>query len=328
MRLTSAIVDSSADAILGKTLQGVITSWNRGAERLYGYSAAEMIGQPVSMLIPAELRGDEQIILQSVAKGERIAHHITERKSAEEALRASEEQFRNLANSIPQLCWMANTDGFIFWYNERWYQYTGATPEQMEGRGWQSVHDPDELPKVLERWNGSVATGEPFDMVFPLRGADGVFRSFLTRVMPVRNAEGKVMRWFGTNTDITESRRAEEALLRSEKLASVGRMAASVSHEINNPLEAITNPLYLARLNVKDPDSVCRFLDMADDELARIAHITRQTLGFYRETTVPVPVSVNSVLDSAIDVLRSKIKKTRPRIDKQFDGDLLDRKST
>ena len=359
MRLTSAIVDSSADAILGKTLQGVITSWNRGAERLYGYSA-EMIGKPVSMLIPVELRGDEQIILQSVAKGERIEHYetvrkrkdgelidvslsvspivdgtgkvigasiiardITERKNAEEALRASEEQFRNLANSIPQLCWMANADGFIFWYNERWYQYTGATPEQMEGRGWQSVHDPNELPKVLERWNGSVATGEPFDMVFPLRGADGVFRPFLTRVMPVRNAEGKVMRWFGTNTDITETRRAEEALLRSEKLASVGRMAASVSHEINNPLEAITNTLYLARLNVKDPDSVCKFLGMADDELARIAHITRQTLGFYRETTVPVPVSVNSVLDSAIDVLRSKIKKTRPRIEKQFDGDLL-----
>jgi PAS domain S-box-containing protein len=141
---------------------------------------------------------------------------ITERKRSEEALRESEAQFRTLANAIPQLCWMADKDGWIFWYNQRWYEYTGATPEQMEGWGWQSVHDPEALPKVLERWKASIATGGPFDMVFPLRGADGVFRPFLTRVMPVRDAEGKVARWFGTNTDISEQRKTEEALAASE----------------------------------------------------------------------------------------------------------------
>ena len=142
---------------------------------------------------------------------------ITARERAEEALRESEAQFRTLADAIPQLCWTANADGWIFWYNERWYEYTGTTPEQMEGWGWQSVHNPDTLPNVLERWKGSIATGIPFDMVLPLRGGDGVFRPFLTRVMPVKNTAGNVVRWFGTNTDVTELRNTQEALRTSEQ---------------------------------------------------------------------------------------------------------------
>jgi hypothetical protein len=85
------------------------------------------------------------------------------------------------------MAWMASPDGFIFWYNRRWYEYTATTPEQMEGWGWQSVHDPVVLPKVLERWKGCIASGEPFDMVFPLKGADDQFRPFLTRVNRLRD---------------------------------------------------------------------------------------------------------------------------------------------
>jgi len=156
---------------------------------------------------------------------------MEELKKAEAVLREarkSEEQFRTLAEAIPQLCWMARGDGHIFWYNQRWYTYTGTTPEQMEGWGWQSVHDPQTLPHVLERWKTSIATGKPFDMVFPLRGADGVFRPFLTRIMPIKDADGRVVSWFGSNTDITELRDAQEALRISEERLRMGEWAARI----------------------------------------------------------------------------------------------------
>ena len=146
-----------------------------------------------------------------------IFSDTTDRKGAKERLRESEERFRTMANSIPQLAWVAKADGFIHWYNRRWYEYTGTTPEQMEGWGWQSVHDPATLPKVLEQWKRSIATGNPFDMVFPLRGADGRFRPFLTRVMPLTDSAGQVVQWFGTNTDVSERMKIEEALRESEE---------------------------------------------------------------------------------------------------------------
>ena len=162
---------------------------------------------------------------------------ITARKLAEEALRGSEMQLRTLADAVPQLVWMAEPDGHIFWYNQRWYDYTGTTPAQMEGWGWQSVHDPEVLPGVMESWKASLETGEPFEMEFPLKGADGIFRWFLTRVNPLRDAQGHVVRWFGTNTDIDEQRRLtreREHLLVSEQEA---RAQAEVNLNLHRSVE-------------------------------------------------------------------------------------------
>jgi PAS domain S-box-containing protein len=163
-----------------------------------------------------------------------IVQDITDRKRAEETLAESEERFRTMANAMPQLAWIANADGWIHWYNRRWYEYTGTTPEQMKGWGWQSVHDPAELPKVLERWKASIATGEPFEMTFPLRGADGVFRLFLTRGFPLKDAAGRVTQWFGTNTDVTELKRTEEALRESEQQL---KRAQEILQKLNKDLE-------------------------------------------------------------------------------------------
>jgi len=160
--------------------------------------------------------------------GVAVLHDITERKHTQEALRESEERFQAMANGIPQLAWMAKADGHIFWYNQRWYDYTGTTFEQMEGWAWQSVHDPEMLPKVLERWNGSIARGEPFDMELPLRGADGRFRIFLTRVMPLQGADGVVTRWFGTNTDISEQK--ESARQFAEQAQELSRQAVELAN--------------------------------------------------------------------------------------------------
>jgi PAS domain S-box-containing protein len=148
---------------------------------------------------------------------------ISNKAEASEPLGASRSNeiapsdFRSLANEIPTLCWIANGDGYIVWYNRRWHEYCGTTPEQMEGWGWQSVHDPEVLPAVVERWAHSIATGEAFEMTFPLRGADGIFRPFLTRVEPVKDSSGRVARWFGVNTDVTAQVAAEAALRESEE---------------------------------------------------------------------------------------------------------------
>ena len=162
-----------------------------------------------------------------------VAGVITERvigkhERVGEALRNSEERFRTLADAIQQLCWTANADGWIFWYNQRWYDFTGKTPQEMEGWGWQSVHDPAVLPVVLEGWKNAIATGVPFEMVHPLRAADGAFHPFLTRVMPVRDPTGKVIRWFGTNTDITEQRLVEVALAENQERLRLAQEVARI----------------------------------------------------------------------------------------------------
>jgi len=184
-----------------------------------------------------------------------VFRDVTERRREEVIRQGQEQQFRTLAESIPQLAWMAHADGNIFWYNRRWYDYTGTTLEDMAGWGWQSVHDPAELPKVLERWKESLSTGEPFDMMFPLKGADGIFRQFLTRVEPVKDQQGRVIRWFGTNTDISAAKRVEEEL----------RVAQSRLDSTLTAAEIGTWELDIASNSVRADYNTARMFSVPDD---------------------------------------------------------------
>ncbi len=176
------------------------------------------------------------LIFQPYYEGDNIAGvlsiltDVTEQVLARKESEETRERFETMVNNIPNLAWKANADGWIFWYNTRWYEYTGTTPEEMQGWGWKSVHDPETLPAVLEKWQLSINTGQPFEMVFPIRGADNVYRPFLTKIIPIRNSAGEIIRWLGTNTDITKQKEVEQM---KDNFFSIA------SHELKTPVTTI-----------------------------------------------------------------------------------------
>jgi two-component system, NtrC family, sensor kinase len=290
-------------------------------DRLKGYArgAVDYISVPV---IPELLRAKVSVFAELYRKTQQLEelNHELEHRVAErtEELRESESQFRSLANSIPQLAWMADDRGNVFWYNQRWYEYTGTQLDQVKGWGWRSCLHPDHQPNVIENLQHSWDTGAPWEDTFPLRGKDGNYRWFLSRAVPIRDANGRVVRWFGTNTDITERKEAEEALVRSERLAAMGRLAGIIAHEINNPLEAITNAFYLLNEHPSLDEEARYYAKLAEEELARIAHITKQTLSFYRDTRQSASVALADVLDNVIELQSRGLQMKSIVLEKQF----------
>ena len=173
---------------------------------------------------------------------------VSDRRRSEDALRESEQQFRTLAESIPQLAWMMDGEGWIFWYNRRWYDYTNTTLDTMAGWGWRDVHHPDEVDRVVKHLTRSIETGEVWEDTFPLRGADGAYRRFLSRAEPIRDSSGKIVRWFGTNTDIEDQLRVVEQrdLLLTEMDHRVKNLFAVVSGLVGLSARSVMTPKEMA----------------------------------------------------------------------------------
>jgi PAS domain S-box-containing protein len=144
-------------------------------------------------------------------------------------LEAERRRFLQLSNNIPQLVWIADPDGTITWFNDRWHEFTGTEPGQAPYQDWRQFHDPDILPQVMRRWKQALVTGSMAQMTFPLRGADGRYRSFFASVAPLRDGDGRIVQWFGTCTDVTPLERAERALRYSEERLQQGLVAARMA---------------------------------------------------------------------------------------------------
>jgi PAS domain S-box-containing protein len=201
------------------------------------------------------------------------------------ATEASERQFRELVENLPDLAWTARPDGFIEYYNHRWYEYTGTTLEDMQGWGWTAVHDPTKLNDVMERWQQCIRDGEPFEMEFPLRGADGAFRWFLTRVRPLRDAEGRIVRWFGSNTNIDERRRHD-----AFKETFVGVLG----HDLRGPLSTILTTSRVLAMRQDTPDEIRKRLERVTFSGVRMQRMIEQLLDLTRaRLTAGIPVNLS-----------------------------------
>ena len=217
---------------------------------------------------------------------------------------------------MPQLGWAARPDGWIYYYNQQWFDYTGTTPEQMQGWGWQSVHNPDLLPLVMKSWTHSITTREPFEMAFQLRRHDGVLRWFLTRVRPMWDAGGTLVRWVGINTDIHEQKQAEEAAEKASRAKD--EFLAMLGHELRNPLAPIVTALRL--MEIKDADACRRERTIIERQTVHLSRLVDDLLDVSRflrgkVDIRPEPIEVEPIVAQACEMVSPLLERKNHALD-------------
>ncbi len=246
---------------------------------------------------------------------------VTERKEAEEQLRKSEMQFRQLFDSLPQLVWSATPQGFEDLYNKQWFEYTGLAEKDLTGDGSKIIH-PEDLPLAARRWHHSLATGEPYEIEYRCRRHDGEYRWFLGRANPVLDAEGRVVRWFGTCTDIHDKKESENALLKAHR--QLEEFSYVASHDLQEPLRMVNiySQLLLKQVDPAQGD-IGLYADFIRQGVKRMETLINDLLTFARavqsETDVPSPdahqtADLAAALEEAKSVLCTRIQENNALI--------------
>ena len=281
-------------------------------------------------------RPDEVSVMQEVVA--RLWPAIGHARAVQD-LHESEDRFRALADNIAQLAWMTDASGGIFWYNQRWFDYTGTTLEEMQGWGWQQVHHPEHVDRVVAKFRRCIETGEPWEDTFPLRGTDGSYRWFLSRAVPIRDAQGNVLRWCGTNTDITDRLNAEaerERLLALEKAARAeaeranrvkDEFLAVLSHELRTPLNPIMGWTKLLRSNCLTPQKQLYALETIERNAKLQTQLIEDLLDVSgilqgKVSLNIVPVDLVGAIGSAIETVRLSAEVKSIQICTQFAPDI------
>jgi PAS domain S-box-containing protein len=367
----AAIVASSDDAIISKSLDGIIVTWNEGATRIFGYSPDEVLGKSITLLIPDDRQDEEPAILARLRAGQRIDHYqtvrvrkdrslvdvsltvspvrnaageivgaskiardITQQKRAEQALRASNDRFRLMADSAPVLMWMADVTKGRNWFNKRWLDFTGRSTDQECGFGWtQNVHE-DDLARCLQVYAEGFDSRQAFRAEYRVRRADGMARWIIEQAQPLfEGPGGSFSGYIGSCVDITESKQLQaerEETLRAERAAReeaerVGRLKdeflATVSHELRTPLNAILGwSTLMRRLDPRSEDHA-RGLETIERNARVQGQIIADLLDMSRIISGKVQLDVqsldlNDVLNAALDAVRLSMeaKKLRVRV--------------
>lgn len=350
VRLES-IVQYSDDAIITKDLDGTVTSWNAAAVRIFGYTPEEIIGKSILTIIPPELHQEEQEILSKLRQGNRIDHYETIRlakdgsrvsisltvspikdesgqvigasqiaRDLRENIRADELRvcLAAIVESSDDAIVSKDLNGIITSWNAAAESLLGWKAAEIIGRSVLSII-PKELqyeePEILRK----LRAGERITHFDTRRQhKDGHLLDVSLTISPIRDGKGRVVGASKILRDMTERNRLQRALIDSEKLAATGRMAATIAHEINNPLEAMTNLGYLLCRDNSLSAEAKLYASMLLEQIERTSEIAKQTLSFYRQSTKPVEIDICRLTDSVLSLNRAVLERKRIRVRREY----------
>jgi PAS domain S-box-containing protein len=367
------IVETASDAVVSIDHRGDILLANHATTITFGYELSELIGQPLTILMPEYLRdlheaglkryqetshrhinwqsteliglrksGEEFPVEVSFGEitnnGHRVftgfIRDISERKRAEEALRASERDLSLIVETIPGLVWCAAPDGELNYLNRRLLDYTGTSPDAWTQLGWTNLLHPDDAKRTAQAWAHAVATGQPHEAQCRFRRSDGVYRWFQVLGQAARDSEGGVVRWYGLLIDIDDRKNMEEALHSSQarlsramQTATVGELAAAIAHEINQPLAAVvTNGQACLRWLAAEPARMAKAQEAAERIVRdgkEAGEVVRRIRALFKQAALEtIDFDLNEVIGEVLHLLNGEITRRRVAVETDLGQDL------